>query len=95
MFRVIFDFIIHRHLVRGALGLFEWASTQGFIGVGFYFFLWVTIFPLMFVASNIFGITIYLDEERFRKKQEEVRRFIESDVSYKDEMTDFEKRRGY
>ena len=93
--RSVFDFIIQRHLLRGAVGLFNWAEEQGFIGVGFYLFLWVSIFPAMIIVSNVYGAILFLEEEERQKQWEAEIRLSESDASYKDDMTDYEKDRGF
>lgn len=93
--RSVFDFIIQRHLLRSAAGLFNWAEEQGFIGVGFYVFLWVSIFPTMIIVSNVYGAILFLEEEERQRRWDAEIRFSESDASYKDDMTDYEKDRGF
>ena len=46
-------------LVFGAIGLFAWAGEAGFVGLAVYFACWFFMFPLMIVASIIFGAVIW------------------------------------
>jgi hypothetical protein len=49
-------FLLLRLLFSGAVGLFVWASEQGFVGVAVYFGCWVFLFPLMLTGCILFGV---------------------------------------
>jgi hypothetical protein len=42
-------------LFIGAVGLFAWASEQGFVGLAVYFALWIFLSPVMIIGSIVFG----------------------------------------
>ena len=44
-------------LFLGAVVLFTWALSQGFIGAAIYFALWIFALPFMLIASML----VYLD----------------------------------
>ena len=52
---LVVGFYLLKYLYFGAVGLFEWASEQGFVGVAAYFACWFFMFPLMIVACIIVG----------------------------------------
>lgn len=47
-------------LISGAVVLFGWAATQGFVGLTAYVAAWVFLFPIMLVASLVTGLVTSL-----------------------------------
>ena len=92
----------------GARASFGNAAERWSIGIVPYFVAWIVLFPVMLVASLILGVGAVMAERAQRKDVatqqalQDQRDFMQIQVNatartglYDEEMSDYEKRRGY
>lgn len=60
-------------LIAGAVVLFTWALTQGFIGAAIYFALWIFALPFMLIASIIVGGVCQRIQARDEKNAKQIK----------------------
>jgi len=93
---------------RGAMVLLATAAGHGRVGLAAYVAAWVLLFPVMIVAGTVVGGAIVIGERTSRKnemelqaaKDQENQNRMRPDASaetglYDEELSDYEKRRGY